>query len=167
MICTQLLGLECIFLKDRMSIVRNNPMQNYMFNIGHDLETTVEPSWRSEVLSLSSNDELGVQTLLGHSNDLPICITKDRQIVFGGHLMLHNLSWLWWIFLDEPFTLRWEVFAYHLFGSWWGQLGHWWVVFIWRSPGDCISTYHEMQRQKSDLGWWNSPLEACHFWTWW
>ena len=56
---TQLLGLECRFLEDGMSIVLKNTLQNYVFSIEHNPETTYAPSWRSTVFSLSSSDELG------------------------------------------------------------------------------------------------------------
>ena len=41
---------------------------------------------------MSSSDELGAQPLLEHSNDLPIGMIKDGQIVVGGHLMMDNIS---------------------------------------------------------------------------
>lgn len=87
--CTQLLGLECRFLEDVMSIFLNNAMKNYVFNIEHDLEIEDAPLWRSTMLSLSSSDELGRQPLLRHSNDHSTCVVGDRQMVDETHLIFH------------------------------------------------------------------------------
>ena len=72
-----------------MRIFLKNPTHNYMFNIEHDQETTYAPSWRSEMLSWSSSDELGAQPLLDHSNDHSTCVAGDRQMVDEIHLISH------------------------------------------------------------------------------
>ena len=89
--CTQLLGLECRLLEDRMNIILNNPLQNYMFSIEHDYETTDAPSWRSAVLSLNNSDELGAQLLLGNYDDHYTCVTLDRQMIEGGQIMMNDI----------------------------------------------------------------------------
>ena len=48
--CNQLLGLECIFLEDRMRIFLKNPIHNYMSNVDHENETKNAPLWRSATL---------------------------------------------------------------------------------------------------------------------
>ena len=70
-----------------MSIVLNNAMQKYAFNIEKDLETEDAPLWRSTTLSLSSSDELGAQPLLEHSNDHSTCVAGDRKMVDERHLI--------------------------------------------------------------------------------
>ena len=72
-----------------MIIVLNNPMHNNMFNFEHDHETKNAPSWRSEVLPLSSSDELVAQSLLGQFNDLSTCIAEDRQMVEERHIIFY------------------------------------------------------------------------------
>ena len=72
-----------------MSIVLNNPMQNYMFNISHEHKTTKTPLWRIEALSLRSNDELGAQLLLEHSDDHFNCVILDGPMIDERHLIFH------------------------------------------------------------------------------
>ena len=89
---TQPLSLGCRFLEDGMSIVLKNTLQNYVFNIGHDIEAENATSWKSISMLLSSNDELGAQPLLENSNEIPMFMTKDGQIVVRGHLMMDKIS---------------------------------------------------------------------------
>ena len=72
-----------------MSIVLNNPMENYMFNIEHDHEAEYALSWRSSALSLSSSDELGSQPVLQHSNDHYTFVAGDRHMVDDIHIISH------------------------------------------------------------------------------
>ena len=87
--CTQLFGLECGFLKDRMSIVLNNAMQKYVFNIEHELKRVHAPSWRSIALLMSSSDELGAQFTWIHSDDPHICVVVDGQMIDERHRIFH------------------------------------------------------------------------------
>ena len=103
-----------------MSIIQNNAMQNHVFNIDHDLQTTDSPSWRSTALSLSSDDELGAQLLLGHSDDHYICVTLDKKMINGGHVMMNDI----FHYYDGYFLMR--IFFLHLIwilmGSTWSMM---------------------------------------------
>ena len=74
-----------------MSIIINNAMQNHVFGIEHDIETTDAPLWRSIMLSLSKSDALGGQIILRHSDDQYTCLAVDRQMVDGGNLMMDDI----------------------------------------------------------------------------
>ena len=61
-----------------------------MFSIEHNLEIVYAPSWRSTVLSLSNNDELGAQILLEHPDDHYTFVTLDRQMIDERQLIFHH-----------------------------------------------------------------------------
>ena len=131
-----------------MSIVLNNPMENYMFNIEHDHETSNAPSWRSTTLSLRNNDELGGQLVLGNSNDQYTCVVLDRQMVDERHLISHYYDGS---FLMSTSQLNKKFFPTTYLDPYGVNL----VIDEWSSFGDLqeVVLQHPMNSKDSDLIW--------------
>ena len=131
-----------------MSIVLNNPMQNYMFNIEHDHETEYASSWRSVALSLSNSDDLGAQPLLDHSNDHSTCVVGDRQMVDERHLIFHCY--------DGYFLMNTSLLNENIFPSvYLDPYGFNMVIDEWSSYGNLqeVALQHPMKCGDIDLIW--------------
>ena len=135
-----------------MSIVLINLMQNYVFRIEYGHETSDAPSWRSTTLSLSSNDELGGQLLLGHSDDHYTCVALDRHMVYERHIMIDNISH----YYDRSFLMRTSKINENLFPTTYLEpYGFNLVIDEWSSCGDLqeVALQHPMKCKDSDLIW--------------